>query len=263
MKLALKYARIWGRLAQMSLMNQLSTKMASLGFLLGKLMRFGFFLVFIIAIFRHAKTLSGYSLEQTVFFFLTFNLIDIAAQFLFRGMYGVRTIVENGDFDYYLSQPLDPLFRIAIHMTDFLDLLSLVPVLAMLAYSGARLPGASWGGAALYFLLIGSGIAIATAMHIAVAGVAVWTQELENTIWVYRDLMTFGRFPVDIYSGPVRWVLTFVIPIAVIVSFPAQAMMGRLAPIWVAYSLCLAAASLAASLAFWRLAVRNYTSVSS
>ena len=259
----MKHARVWWRLVQMSLMNQLSTKLSSLGFLVGKVMRLGFFLVFIVAIFDHTKSLAGYTLAQTVLFFLTFNLVDITAQLFFRGIYSVRTIVVSGDLDYYLTQPLNPLFRIAIHMTDFLDLLSLAPVLALLAATTAKLGGVTPAGVLLYFALVANGIVIALAMHVAVAGVAVWTQELENTIWLYRDLMTFGRFPVDIYAAPVRWALTLVVPVAVMVSFPARAMLGTLSPAWAAYAFALSAASLAASLAFWQVALRNYTSVSS
>ena len=258
-----KALRVWWRLAQMSLMNQLSTKMASLGFLAGKLLRLVFFLVFIVAIFSHTKSLAGYTLAQTVLFFLTFNLVDIAAQFLFRGIYSVRGIVVSGDFDYYLTQPLDPLFRIAIHMTDFLDLLTLVPVLALLAVTASRLGPLPWTACVLYAALVANGILLALALHIAVAGVSVWTQELENMIWIYRDLMTFGRFPVDIYAAPVRWALTFAVPIAVIVSFPAQALLGTLTAGWAAYAFVLAASALAASLRFWSWAVGQYTSISS
>jgi ABC-2 type transport system permease protein len=88
-------------------------------------------------------------------------------------------------------------------------------------------------------------------------------QELENTIWIYRDLMTLGRFPSDIYSTPMQGVLTFIVPVAVMVSFPAKALLGKLTPLWLLHALLMAATSMAASLFFWRFATRRYTSVSS
>jgi len=112
-------------------------------------------------------------------------------------------------------------------------------------------------------LLIVNGMVIAFAIHIVIASLAVLTQELENTIWIYRDLMTLGRFPSDIYDSPMRAILTFIVPVAVMVSFPAKAYLGKLNNIWLAHALFMAMTSLALSLYFWRFATRRYTSVSS
>src|SRR5581483_4868131 len=106
----------------------------------------------------------------------------------------------------------------------------------------------------LYGLLLLNGLVIALAIHIAVASIAVLTQELENTIWIYRDLMTLGRFPADIYDAPMRSILTYVVPIAVMVSFPAKAYLGKLTPAWMAHAFFVAATALALSLFFWRFA---------
>ena len=108
-----------------------------------------------------------------------------------------------------------------------------------------------------------NGMIIALAIHISVAALAVLTQELENTIWIYRDVMTLGRFPADIYSPNLRSVLTFVIPVAVMISFPAKAFLGRLSLPWVFHAIFMALLGLWLSLYFWRFATRRYTSVSS
>ena len=92
---------------------------------------------------------------------------------------------------------------------------------------------------------------------------AVLTQELENTIWIYRDLMTLGRFPSDIYAAPMKNILTFVIPIAVMISFPAKACLGKLSVGWMIQAAIMAMTSVTLSLFFWRFATRRYTSVSS
>jgi ABC-2 type transport system permease protein len=115
----------------------------------------------------------------------------------------------------------------------------------------------------LYGLLALNGLVIAFAVHIFVASLAVITQEMENTIWIYRDLMTLGRFPSDIYDSPMRAILTFIVPVAVMVSFPAKAFLGKLGTGWLLQALLMSMTSLAASLWFWRFATRRYTSVSS
>ena len=89
------------------------------------------------------------------------------------------------------------------------------------------------------------------------------TQELESAIWIYRDIMFMGKFPVDIYSPAIRWALTLGIPVAVMTTFPAKALLGLLSPSWIAYSLALTAVGLPLSWMFWNGSVARYTSSSS
>ncbi len=248
----------------MSFMVQAESFVSSFGYLLGKLTRIGFFLFFLFAIFKHTDALAGYSLQEVALFFLTFNIVDILAQLFFRGIYGVRSLIREGDFDYFLIQPTNVLFRVAFHTVDFLDVVTVFPVFAITLY---LLHQIGWKGhtnrLVLYAFLTLNGLLIAFAIHIVVASLAVLTQELENTIWIYRDLMTLGRFPADIYDSPMRGILTFLIPVAVMVSFPAKAFLGKLSLPWLAQAFFMSMTSVTFSLLFWRFATRRYTSVSS
>ncbi len=248
----------------MSFAAQLSTRMASLGFLAGKLVRLAFFLAFLAAIFEHVPRLNGYSLPEVILFFMTFNLVDVVAQFLFRGVYEIKGLIREGVFDKILAQPIAPLFRVSLETVDLLDLATLVPVVGVTTWTLTALPGSlTPSRVLLYLALVGNGIAIAYAVHVVVAALAVSTQELDNTIWVYRDLMTLGRFPVSIYAEPVRAILTYVVPVAIMTSFPARAALGALAPRSVALAVATALAALALAHLAWRAALRRYTSVSS
>src|SRR5260370_31758367 len=102
-----KYFRIWCRLAVMSFQVQTSHYLSSGGYLLGKFVRLAFFLIFLVAIFKHTQALAGYTLAEAALFFLTFNIVDILAQLLFRGIYGIRGLIREGDFDYFLIQPVN------------------------------------------------------------------------------------------------------------------------------------------------------------
>ncbi len=190
--------------------------------------------------------------------------MDILAQLFFRGIYGIRALIREGDFDYFLIQPTNVLYRCAFNTVDFLDVVTIVPVLGVTSYVLQQMPGGiPLGRLLIYTLLCLNGMLIALAIHIVVAGMAVITQEMENTIWLYRDVMTLGRFPYDIYNSFLRSVLTFVIPVAVMISFPAKAYLGQLSGFWLAMAFVIAGVGLAASLSFWRYATRRYTSTSS
>lgn len=259
-----KYARIWWQLAVMSFKTQLSNPIASAGYLLGKLFRLVFFIIFLMAIFRHTDQLAGYTLPEAALFFLTFNAVDILAQLFFRGIYGIRGIVRDGDFDYFLIQPTHLIWRVCFNTVDFLDVGMLIPVFGTIAYLMRHLSvDVSLLSLGLYALLLMNGMVIAFAMHLAVAALAVWTQEMDNTIWIYRDLIMLGRFPPSIYDTPLRMAITYAVPIAVMVSFPAQAVLHTLPRFLFVVAFVMAGLSLGASLLFWQFSTRRYTSVSS
>ena len=251
------------RTASMAMQAQLSYRLGSFGFLLGKMIRLFFFFAFMAAVFQHVEQVAGYSLVETALFFMTFNLVDMSAQILFRGVYGARRTVSEGDFDFYLVQPCSPLFRITCSTVDFLDMVTILPVIVMTGMVFARLPAMGWERHALYWLLIFNAVALIYAIHVLVAGLAVRTQELESAIWIYRDVMFMGKFPVDVYAPSVRHALTFVIPIAVMTTFPAKAFLGRLSTMWIAYAFAVTAAALPLSCLYWNRSVARYTSSSS
>lgn len=258
-----RHARVWLRSASMAMQAQLSYRLGSLGFLLGKMVRLLFFFAFVMAVFNHVETVAGYSLVETALFFLTFNLVDMTAQIFFRGVYGARRIVTEGEFDFYLVQPCSPLFRMVCSMVDLIDVVTLLPVLAMIGMVWTRLPSTPWTRCVAYALLTLNGVGLVFAVHVLVAALAVRTQEMENAIWIYRDVMFMGKFPVDVYARPVRWALTFVLPIAVMTTFPAKALLGLLSAAWAAYAFLLTAVCLALAAWFWLDSVKRYTSSSS
>jgi ABC-2 type transport system permease protein len=199
---------------------------------------------------------------QTIFFFLTFNLIDVFAQFLFREVYRFRPLVVSGSFDLVLSKPISPLFRSLMGGADILDLITIPPLIYGIIYIGLAL-SPTLLHTAFYLLLIINGFLIATAFHIAVLSLGIITLEIDHTIMIFRDLTSLGRFPVDIYKEPLRGVITYLIPVGIMVTLPAKALMGLVSPAGVLGSLILGFFSVIIALKFWNFALTKYSSASS
>ena len=102
---------------------------------------------------------------------------------------------------------------------------------------------------------------IAVAFHVFVLGVAVLTTEIDNTIMLYRDIVQMGRIPIDVYKEPLRGLLTFAVPVGIMVTFPAKAIMGILSPLFIILSLLIGIVLMFLSLKFWRFSLRHYSSV--
>jgi ABC-2 type transport system permease protein len=80
---------------------------------------------------------------------------------------------------------------------------------------------------------------------------------------IYRDLTSMGRVPIDIYREPMRTILTFVIPVGVMMTVPAKAFLGLLSPWVVIISFILGVLFFFICFRIWKVALTKYASASS
>lgn len=258
-----KYLKIWWVFASNAFQMQMNVRWALIFFFLGKLTRFFIFTFFIVLLVNNTKSLAGYTLDQTLLFFLTFNLVDILAQLFLREVYRFRPAVVSGSFDFYLIKPMSPLFRALASGPDLLDFLTLIPLVLAIIHFIIKLNITDLLSLSLYVLLIASGFVIALSFHILILSLAILTTEIDHAVMVYRDLISLGRMPVDIYKEPIRGFLTFAIPVGIMVSFPVKVLLGLLSPIAVFYSFVFSFLMFYLSLKSWNYALTKYSSASS
>jgi ABC-2 type transport system permease protein len=240
----------------------ISQKLSLSVFLIGKIFRFVFFFLFLFFILKGSGTLAGYTGTQVIFFFLTFNVIDIVSQFLFREVYRFRPMIVNGDFDFVLAKPINPLFRALLGGADVIDLITIPPIIIATIYFGSLLKP-NFTEIVLYFALLLNGFLIATAFHIVILSLAIITTEIDHMVMIYRDITSLGRLPVDIYKQPLQMFLTYLIPVGIMITLPAKAAMGVLAPWGIVAAFVVGILSIIISLRFWNYALTKYTSASS
>lgn len=245
-----------------SFLSFLQNRMGILIFLFGKILRFMFFFAFLFFLLKSTNTLAGYSLNQTIFFFLTFNLIDVTSQFLFREVYRFRPLVINGSFDLILVKPISSLFRSLMGGADVLDFITIPPLIFAIWYF-ASLLNPTPISVIFYSLLIINGLLLATAFHIAVISLGIITLEIDHTIMIFRDLEGLGKLPIDIYKQPLQGIITYLVPVGIMITLPAKALMGLVSPWGVLGSFMLGGVAVYLSVRFWNFALRYYTSASS
>lgn len=257
------YIRLWWLFAKMTTQIAFQSRFGASVFLIGKILRFGFFLLFLIVLVTKTKGIAGYSFWQVLFFFATFNMLDSIPQFLWREVYRFRTYVMRGFFDYIVTKPVSPLFRGLFGGSDMLDLFILFVSFFFVIYTGMHIDGVTISGIVLYILLMVNTLLIALSFHIFVLAVGVLTTEVDNAIMLYRDLTQMGKIPIDVYQEPVRGLLTFIIPIGIMMTFPAKALMGLLSFENLVIAGMFGMVLLVCSYLFWQFSLRRYASVSS
>lgn len=232
-------------------------------FFASKLIRYVLFISFLYYLGSGVKLIGGYTREQMLFFYLVFILIDTVVQMFFREVYRFRPLVISGGFDMVLAKPFPPLVRCLLGGPDYIDLGVLVILLAVVSYFTSVYIHPSPPQLLLFLLMLGNTLLVATAFHIMVLAIGILTLSVDHLIMVYRDLTALVRIPVDLFTEPVRSLITFVIPVGLMFTFPAQTLLGLLSWQMIAISLTFGIVYLFLSLKFWHFALKHYSSASS
>src|SRR5258708_7735659 len=258
-----RYIKIWWMLAVSAFQDAFSSRLSVVILVVGKLLRFALFFFFLVLIGAKTKLIAGYSLNHIIFFFFTYQLLDTLPQLFLREVYRFRSYVVSGDFDYFLVKPISPLFRALFGGSDVLDIpMTIISVIALII-TAMHIGNISVVGIIVYIILVTNAFLIAVSLHILVLAIGVVSTEVDNAIMLYRDLTQMGRVPVDIYKEPLRGLITFVIPVGIMMTFPAKALLGVLSWEFVVLSLGIGLGLFYVCLHIWRYALRHYGSASS
>lgn len=259
-----KYLTVWKALALTEFQNAFIHRGTHSLFLLGKFMRLGMALTLLFVIKNTVKQFAGYTSDQMVVFYLTYQFVDVLGQTFYRGVYMFSEKVRSGEFDFTLLKPMSSLFQALVGKPDVNDALFILPITGLSLYIFSTLNLAYSLSTILWYLaLLLNSFLIVTALHIVVLVVGVVTTEVDGVIWMYRDLSALGRFPITIYGEPLKTLLFFVVPIGMMITIPAELLLGSSPTFSLGLTFAVGLASLFVSLKLWNWSLRKYSSASS
>ena len=212
-----------------------------------------------------AARLGGWSWEAALVVQGLYTLLDgVASTWLRPNLGAIVTHVREGTLDFVLLKPIDSQFWLSLRTLAPAGLGEMALGLGLIAWAapraGAPADPLGWALAALMLL---TGVCILYALWFLLATTSIWFVKTWNATEVLRAALTAGRFPLSAYPPTLRLVFTLVLPIAFLTTVPAEAILGRATPGWMALALLVAGVSLTLCRAFWRFALRHYTSASS
>jgi ABC-2 type transport system permease protein len=172
--------------------------------------------------------------------------------------------IRSGSFDYVLLKPVDAQFMVSIARFVPWRIIDLLGGFALVVYAFYRLgrPPAIEHVAAGLLLLV-AGALVMYAMWMMVVAASFWVVRLDNLTYLLNALFDTARWPVHVFRGAWRIVFTFVLPLALMTTYPAMAVLGRIDLAVAAGCVGGAIGLLVVSRLVWRLAIRSYTSASS
>lgn len=215
-------------------------------------------------IFSNTRSLAGWNAWEILALLGVFRIMSgTIALLIAPNMRLIMQDVREGTLDFVLIKPVNSQFFVSVRRVVIWRLFDIVLGIGIAAVAGAKLSAAvSAGRAAMFMLLLSAGVTIIYSFWLVLATCAFWFTRINNIEMVFWNVFEAGRYPVDIYRPGVRWALTYVVPLAFLVTFPARALIGRLEAGNVAASLALAGAALAGASWFWRYGLRHYSGAS-
>ncbi len=212
--------------------------------------------------FKHVK---GYTYEEVLVCFAIVLLQFSLAEMFARGFDMFAGIVRRGEFDRVLLRPRSLILQVLgtkFEITRIGRMLQAVMIFIYAMANGAICwtPGRV---AATVMMLIGGALLFA-ALFMIYAAVCFVTLEGLEFMNVFTDGgREYGKYPIDVYGKRLLQFSTYIVPYALVQTYPLQYLLGRNDnPL---YALCPLGAVLflLAAYMIWRVGVKRYTSTGS
>lgn len=236
--------------------NFILAALSSLGGLAGSL--FGLFLFY-----RTGYQFPQWGWEQALVVMGVFTILQgFASTFLAPNLNRIVRHIQQGTLDFVLLKPISSQFWLSTHTLSPWGLPDMVFGVVVTVYAGGRL-GLRVEDYFLSLIPIGFGFLILYSLWFMLGATSIWFVKIYNVTEVLRGLLEAGRFPMAAYPTAYRFFFTFVVPVAFLTTVPAEVILGRGDPLWIGGAGLLAIVLFLVSGAFWRFALRFYTSASS
>lgn len=261
------FARIVGSFARASIENEFAIRANAWVSFLHSLLNLITGVIGVIVLFGQVDSVRGWDRSSTLTLlgvYLTLSALrSLVIGPSLEALAGMDGEIWTGAFDYTLLRPINPQISASLrHWRPFalFDLLLGLGVLSVAASQIAQ--SLTVSHLALFVLTLVIALVILYAILLAFAALVLWSPGFLFT-WVFDGLFGLARYPVGLYPGWLRLVLTWIVPVGVMTTVPAQALTGRLSAGVLAGAAALALALLAGATVLFQSGLRRYASASS
>lgn len=221
-------------------------------------------LVAIGLVFSHTTSLRGWSYPELLAVMgVHIFLGGVLRALILPNMQQFMWQVEQGEFDFTLTKPVDAQLLISVRNVRIWQLVDVAVGVVVLGWAIVDLNQSIGPYQALLFAvtLVCGGVILYCLWMLVTTTAFKWVR-VEEITQLMTGIYEAGRWPVSVYPGWLRLSLTFVIPLAFAITVPAEALVGRLTSGGVLVALGITALTVLVTRVFWILGLRNYTGAS-
>jgi len=176
---------------------------------------------------------------------------------------GLEGDIHQGRFDFTLLKPVNPQLLVTFQRWNPMAVLDVLLGLGVVGFASAQLGQSLRVPDILSFLaMLGAALTLMYALVLIGAALTFWKPDF-LFLWFFNMMLQTARYPVGMYPGWLRLILTWVLPVGLMTTVPAQALTGMLSPPMAIGAVLLALAFLIAASILFRVGIRRYASASS
>lgn len=221
-------------------------------------------LVALALVFRFTDDLKGWSPSELMVVMgvhvLVGGILQSAVQ---PNMQRLIEDVHEGTLDYVLTKPADAQALVSVREFRLWRTVDVLVGGVVIAWASANLGHDVGPGRVVLFLAaLGLGALMLYSLWLILTASVFWIIRSGDLLELFMGVYQAGRWPVGIYPGWLRGVLTFLVPVAFAVTLPAQAVARRLTPEALAVALVLTVLALLAARTMLFLGLRRYAGAS-
>lgn len=221
--------------------------------------------VFFGVIYRHTEFMAGWNYDQILIFAAAVMYSDAVNMTVFsNNMWWLPQLINRGDLDYHLVRPVSSLFFVTLRDFAANSFVNLLIATGLLAWTLARYPGElGFGNIVLFFVLLAIGnllYAWSTAVFLIPT---FWLHSGTALREMSMHLQRYAERPHGIYTGWLRRIVLSILPFALMISIPTEALFEGITWQRVLHIAAVCAAAFAFLVWFWNRGLRAYSSASS
>ena len=219
----------------------------------------------LLVLFGLRRGIAGWSFGEALVVVGFFTMLQAVMEGAFNPSFAtVVDHVRKGTLDHVLMKPADAQFLVStarFHPWRSVNVLTATGIFVVAFHELGRTPSAAELGAAA--LLFGAAVALLYSLWTFAMCTVFYAVRTDNLTDVFSAVFDAARWPSSVFRGATRLVLTFVVPLGLMTTVPARALLGTLDGRSAALALVEAALLLAISRVAWVRALGRYTSASS
>lgn len=260
----MNYLRLLGTYFRIGAMGEMQYRLNFFVQLLQSLLELGTAIGGLAVIFSYTHALGGWRPDEVLALVGVYTLVGgLIGLVIYPGMELFIESVRDGMLDFTLVKPVDAQLLVTVHSVDIWKLIDIGLGLVVLLIALVRL-GAQVGlsQAAFFIAMLVTGGVIIYSFWLILATLSFWFVRVENILEIFRSMYEAGRWPVSLYPGWLRFILSFIVPVAFVTAVPVEALTGRLTPTTLLMAVVLAVLLLVVSRLFWKIGLRQYSGTS-
>ena len=214
---------------------------------------------------KQQQHIGGWSFGEALLVIGWFTLLQgVLEGAISPSLTGVVEHIRKGTLDFVLLKPADAQFLVST--TRFLPwrAINVLAALGIFVY-GFQVLGRAPAplGILASLVLLGTSVLLLYSLWILTVSAAFYVVKVDNLTYFFTSIFDAARWPASVFRGVLAFIFTFVIPLAVMTTFPAEAMLGRLPLMALVWSVVGSVVFAFVSRRVWLHAIGHYTSASS